>query len=65
MATRFSLVFHGSDLVKVTSSDPAIPNLDQVPLVSNKTVTTEEVIVPARQAESFAKTVSHSFTRKD
>lgn len=65
MTTRFRLVFHGSQLVDVTSSDPDLPNLSQAPLVSNATVTTEEVTVSDRHAEQYQSTVLNSFTRKD
>ena len=61
MTTRFTMVFHGSDLVQVTSTDPSLPTLEQAPLVSTSTVTTEEVSVPARQAEWFHNSVSQSF----
>lgn len=65
MTTRFTMVFHGSELVHVSNSDPNLPTLDKAPLVSTSTVTTEEVTVPARQAEWFHNSVSQSFKRKD
>lgn len=65
MTTRFTMRFHGSKLVQVTSTDPSLPTLEQAPLVSTSTVTTEEVTVPARQAETFHNSVSHSFKNKD
>ena len=67
MTTRFTMVFHGSELVQLTSSDPSLPSKTQAPLVSKSTVTTEVVTVPARQAEWFHRSVSHSFNckRKD